>query len=203
MEYLIKKSLASVGLIFATGLPIQAQETEVLDYINISNLKGEILLDWQITQGSICNGIKIYRSVNNSAFVEVGKIDGICGHSSLPVRYTFKDENPIKNQVNTYRLDLGGYGNSEAVGIEIIDFEGNNYQLRPNPVVTTSQLMFNNDKNKEAKIHIFDAKGNAFPHLTTRTNLVNIYAKEYSTGFYFFNVIVENQLVTSGKFIVQ
>lgn len=203
MEYSIKKSLASVGLIFATGLAVQAQETEILDYINISNLKGEILLDWQITQGSTCNGIKIYRSVNNSEFVQVGEIDGICGHSSRPVRYVFKDENPVKNQVNSYRLDLGGYGNSETVGIEIIGFEGVNYQLRPNPVVTTSQLMFNNDKNKEAQVHIFDAKGNAFPHLTTRTNLVNIHAKEYSAGFYFFNVIIENKLVTSGKFIVQ
>ena len=203
MEYSIKKSLASVGLIFATGLAVQAQETEILDYINISNLKGEILLDWQITQGSTCNGIKIYRSVNNSEFVQVGEIDGICGHSSRPVRYVFKDENPVKNQVNSYRLDLGGYGNSETVGIEIIEFEGVNYQLRPNPVVTTSQLMFNNDKNKEAQIHIFDAKGNAFPSLSTNTNIVTINAENFTSGFYFFNVIIENKLVTSGKFIVQ
>lgn len=203
MELRFKKSLASVGLIFVTGFSVQAQEADILDYINISNLKGDILLDWQITQGSTCNGIKIYRSVNNSEFIQVGEIDGICGHSSRPVRYVFKDENPVKNQVNNYRLDLGGYGNSETVGIEIIDFDSKEYQLRPNPVVTTSQLMFNNDKNKEAQIHIFDAKGNAFHYLTTKTNVVTINAENYSSGFYFFNVIIENQLITSGKFIVQ
>lgn len=203
MEYAIKKSLASVGLIFVTGFSIYAQEADILDYINVSDLKGEILLDWQITQGSTCNGIKIYRSVNNNAFVEVGEIAGICGHSSRPIRYVFKDENPVKNQVNSYRLDLGGYGNSKTVGIEIIDFGGGNYQLRPNPVVATSQLMFNNDKNKEAQIHIFDAKGNAFPYLTTKTNIVTINAENFSSGFYFFNVIIENKLVTSGKFIVK
>lgn len=202
MEYAIKKSLASVGLIFVTGLSIQAQEADILDYMNISNLKGDILLDWQIAQGSTCNGIKIYRSVNNAEFIQVGEIGGICGNFYNPVRYVFKDENPVKNQVNNYRLDLGGYGNTETVGIEIIAFEAKDYQLRPNPVVTTSQLMFNNEKNKEAQIHIFDAKGNALPILTTRTNVVNINANSYNTGFYFFNVIIENQLITSGKFIV-
>jgi len=203
MEYNIKKSLTSLGLIFLTGFSVQAQETDILDYMNVSNLKGEILLDWQITQGSTCNGIKIYRSVNNAAYVQVGQIDGICGHSSYPVRYVFKDENPVKNKTNNYRLDLGGYGNSETVGIEIIGFEEADYQLRPNPVVTTSQLMFNNNKNKEAQIHIFDAKGNAFPILTTRTSVININAEGYHAGFYFFNVIIENTLITSGKFIVQ
>ena len=63
--------------------------------------------------------------------------------------------------------------------------------------------MFNNDKNKEALIHVFDAKGNAFPYLTTKTNIISINAENYSAGFYFFNVIIENKLVTSGKFIVQ
>ncbi len=203
MEYNIKKSLASVGLIFVTGFSAQAQEFDILDYMNISNLKGDILLDWQITHGSTCNGIKIYRSVNNSAFVQVGEIDGICGHSSRPVRYIFKDENPVKNQLNSYRLDLGGYGNSEAVGIEIIDFEAKDYQLRPNPIVSTSKLFFNNERHQAAQVHIFDAKGIALPILTTRTSVVNINAENYHTGFYFFNVVIENQLITSGKFIVQ
>lgn len=203
MEYNIKKSLASVGLIFVTGLSVHAQEPTILDYFNISDLKGDILLDWQITQGSTCNGIKIYRSVNNSAFVQVGEIDGICGSFSLPKRYIFKDETPVKNQVNNYRLDLGGYGNTETVGIEIIAFEAKDYQIRPNPIVSTSQLLFNNEKNKEAQIHIYDAKGNVFPILTTRTNVVNINAESFNSGFYFFNVVIDNQLVTSGKFIVQ
>src|SRR3989338_10345725 len=110
MEYNIKKSLASVGLIFVTGLSVHAQEADILDYMNVSNLKGDILLDWQISQGSTCKGIKIYRSVNNSAFIQVGEIEGICGNFYRPIRYIFKDENPVKNQVNNYRLDLGGYG---------------------------------------------------------------------------------------------
>lgn len=203
MEYNIKKSLASVGLIFVTGLSVHSQESTILDYFNISDLKGDILLDWQISQGSTCNGIKIYRSVNNSAFVQVGEIEGICGSFTLPKRYIFKDENPVKNQTNNYRLDLGGYGNTKTVGIEIIAFETKDYQIRPNPIVSTSQLLFNNEKNKEAQIHIYDAKGNAFPILTTRTNVVNINAESFNSGFYFFNVVIDNQLVTLGKFIVQ
>lgn len=203
MEYNIKKSLASVGLIFVTGLSVHAQEADILDYMNVSNLKGDILLDWQISQGSTCKGIKIYRSVNNSAFIQVGEIEGICGNFYRPIRYIFKDENPVKNQVNNYRLDLGGYGNSETVGIEIIGFEAKDYQLRPNPIVSTSKLFFNNEQLQDAQIHIFDAKGNAFPILTTRTSVVNINAENYHSGFYFFNVIIENQLITSGKFIVQ
>ena len=94
-------------------------------------------------------------------------------------------------------------GRIETVGIEIIAFETKDYQIRPNPIVSTSQLLFNNEKNKEAQIHIYDAKGNAFPILTTRTNVVNINAESFNSGFYFFNVVIDNQLVTSGKFIVQ
>lgn len=201
METILKKSIVSVGIFFSTA--VSAQEPTILDYFNISDLKGDILLDWQITQGSTCNGIKIYRSINNSAFVQVGEIDGVCGSFSLPKRYIFKDENPVKNQQNNYRLDLGGYGNTETVGIEIIDFDAKSYQIRPNPIRSTSQLMFSNEKNKEATIYIFDAKGNHLTPLIAKTNVVAIEANNYTSGLYFFNIIIENQLITSGKFIVQ
>lgn len=201
MKTILKKSIISVGIFFS--MAVSAQEPTILDYFNISDLKGDILLSWQITQGSTCNGIKIYRSVNNSAFVQVGEIDGICGSFSLPKRYIFKDENPVKNQLNNYRLDLGGYGNTETVGIEIIDFDVKSYQIRPNPIRSTSQLMFSNEKNKEAIIYIFDVKGNRLTPLITKTNIADIEANNYPSGLYFFNIIIENQLITSGKFIVQ
>ncbi len=203
MEVVLKKSIISVGIFLASMSAVHSQEKEILDYIHLSNLKGDAVLDWQISSGFTCYGIQIYRSVNNSAFIQIGEIKGVCGHSSHPIRYLFKDENPVKNQTNNYRLSLGGYGNTETIGLEIINFEEKNYQIRPNPIITNAQLLFSNERGKEATIKVFDAKGNSLSPLKTNLNFIDINSVNYHSGIYFFNIVIDNKLVTAGKFVVQ
>lgn len=201
MKSAIKKSIVFASVFYAANL--FAQEQTILDHFTVSELNGKLVLNWQITSGKTCNGIQIYRSVNNTEFVQVGEIDGICGSVTRPINYVFNDDNPVKNQLNSYRLELGGYGNSETVSAEIIDVDAKTFQLRPNPISTSAKLLFSNPKKQEATISILSLGGILLNSFATKNNITTINAEGLKQGIYFFNITIENQLITSGKFIVQ
>ena len=201
MKNLIVKRLSIICLLITSGL--FAQEQTILDHFNVVESNGNLILNWQITSGKTCNGIQIYRSVNNTEFVQVGEIDGVCGSVTRPINYTFSDNNPAKNQVNRYRLDLGGYGNSETVSAEIISLDSKTYQLRPNPSSNSTILLFNNPKEELATISIYSLSGKLQKTLTTKNNTLFIDVESLEKGLYFFNIIIKNQFLTSGKIIVQ
>jgi len=99
------------------------QKQEILENFKVFETNGQVLLNWQIVQGSTCFGIGILQSTNQLDFTEIGHIPGVCGASNDPLGYQFIDSNPIKNQFNYYRLNLGGYGYSEILAIK--DFVNN------------------------------------------------------------------------------
>jgi len=169
-----------------------------------AELNGKVLLNWQITKGSTCNGIQIYRSVNGNNFEEIGEIVGVCGSSLESITYNFTDENPVKNEVNSYRLELGGYGLSDVLKKEIIDVQTQGYQLRPNPIAGVSKLYFENKKNRQHSIVIYNITGRVVNTLQTNIDHVNINGSSYRSGIYFFTINDESgHPISSGKFVVE
>ena len=202
METILKKSIVSVGIFFSTV--VSAQKTTILDYFNINDLNGNVLLNWQISQGSTCNGINVLRSVNQSEFVEVGHISGVCGATNEPIGYQFIDENPVNNQVNSYRLDLGGYGYSEVVTINIVVEPRIDLQFFPNPITSQSKLYFKNKDNKPHFLFIYNSSGILTNSLNTTFDFFEVYSSSFQKGIYFFSLIsLNNEIITKGKFIIQ
>ncbi len=180
-----------------------AQQVATLDNFTVYERNGKVYLNWVISAGSTCNGIKILRSSDTINFTETGFIVGVCGNITTPQPYDFVDENPIINSLNYYKLELGENGRSGIISIEVIDIGTNNYQLRPNPIVSKAKLYFNNPQKELLKLSIYHINGKEVSTLTTRERYFDINAENLNSGIYLFAIIsAKEDILIKGKLIV-
>ena len=181
-----------------------SQSTTILDEFSASENNGTVYLYWIISSGSTCDGIKIFRSVDNLNFTQIGEIGGVCGSSSAPQPYSFVDENPQKNRTNYYRLELGYSGYSETIFLEITDLNEKGYQVRPNPVVDEAHIVFQNDLRKSCSITLYNLIGRKTASQSTKETSFNIGTLNLNNGMYVFIISsADNQIKIKGKIIVQ
>ena len=181
-----------------------AQHNPILDNFSVFENNGKVFLNWAITLGSTCNGIQIYRSADNTNFIKIGDIAGICGSSSSPTPYNFTDNNPEKNKINCYRLELGGNGSSEILSLEIIDIASGGFQIRPNPVSTEAKIYFDNNKKQEHQFMLYNMSGISVLTTTTKEDFFLLNSVLLQSGIYLFTISTNENLPTiQGKLLVQ
>jgi hypothetical protein len=179
-----------------------AQQT-FLERFTAAEVNSRIYLEWLIKAGSTCQGIRIFRSTDSINFIQIGDIDGVCGNINTPQAYNFTDDNPVKNAINYYRLELGGIGYSKIVSVEIIDLQNGGYQIRPNPVNEHARIYFSNPSNQALQLKVFTITGDEVFHSTVYQNYAHIGAGHFQYGLYFFTISVPgNTPLVKGKFMV-
>ncbi len=183
---------------------IFAQNGSPLDSFTGFENKGKVYLNWVISLGNTCSGIKILRSADRVNYTQVGVIDGVCGSVSTRESYSFIDEKPIKNSVNYYRLELGGSGASDIVSLEVIDTGNGINQIRPNPIETESKIYFENDSKVRHQLVVSALEGTAVVFsIFTHENFFQINTISLPSGIYVFSIFEPNNLLkTSGKIVV-
>ena len=192
----------SFSMVFVSSFA-NAQSNPILDDFSILANNRKVYLNWIIKSGSTCNGIHIFRSANNSSFKEIGNIAGICGSVSSATPYNFVDQNPEKNTINFYRLELGNNGTSQTLSIEIIDIEKEGSQVRPNPVYNEAKIYFNNNTKVLNYLSVYNLSDKLIDELSSKENFFEIDSTNYSNGIYFFKIINKEKIIISkGKFIV-
>jgi hypothetical protein len=192
----------SFSMVFVSSFA-NAQSNPILDDFSILANNRKVYLNWIIKSGSTCNGIQIFRSANNSSFKEIGNIAGICGSVSSATPYNFVDQNPEKNTINFYRLELGNNGTSQTLSIEIIDIEKEGSQVRPNPVYNEAKIYFNNNTKVLNYLSVYNLSDKLIDELSSKENFFEIDSTNYSNGIYFFKIINKEKIIISkGKFIV-
>lgn len=162
------------------------QDVSILNNFNAFEAEGKVTLNWVIKSGSTCNGITIFRSVDEVNFEIIGDIQGVCGNLSQPEPYSFVDMNPVKNAINCYKLELGNYGFTEAVKIEIIDIGTSGYQIRPHPISATGKIFFSNKQLSSHQITFYNAEGKIVYASITEQEFFEIDGRNFSSGLYFF-----------------
>ena len=182
----MKKGLSILFVFIATMVSSQT----ILDDFALDLNQGKVLLAWTIKSGSVCNGIQIYRSTIEDSlnFELIEDIQGVCGDLSSPVAYTFTDENPQQNQVNYYKLLLGGQEFSEVLGIEVLLIPSNSYLLKPHPIVSSSSLYFYNSNNNDVELKVFDDFGSVVYKNQTNSNRFILDSSMISSGLYYFTL---------------
>ena len=164
------------------------QDVTILNNFNGFEAEGNVTLNWVIKSGSTCNGITIFRSVDGVNFEIIGDIQGVCGNLSQPEPYSFVDVSPIKNAINCYKLELGNYGFSETVKIEIIDIGSSGYQVRPHPISSTGKIYFSNKQMNQHQITFYNTAGMMVYVSTTEEDFFDLNREEFSSGLYFFDI---------------
>ena len=182
----MKKALSVLFIFIATMVSSQT----ILDDFALDLNQGKVLLAWTIKSGSVCNGIQIYRSstADSVNFDLIEDIQGVCGDLSSPVAYTFTDEDPMPNQVNYYKLLLGGQEFSEVLGIEVLLIPSNSYLLKPHPVTISSSLYFYNSNNNDVELKVFDDFGSIIYKNQTNSNRFILDSSMISSGLYYFTL---------------
>ncbi len=184
------------------SLPIVSfgQNEDVIDGLTATEFNGKVLVTWSVTQGNTCLGIKILHSLDSTNFTQVGSIEGICGSTAETISYEFTHLSPEKNAVNYYRIHLGGVGYSWIVNAEVLDLAETNYILRPNPVIHTSELLFDNPTNATYELKIYRGDGVVLHSEDTSGELFIVNGENFQPGYYLFSISKRGELPNiSGK----
>ena len=191
-----------ITLLFMNFFVLLAQNEDVVIVFNATEFNNKVLLNWTISQGNTCNGIDVFRSVDGVNYLKIGDIEGVCGSTAESIDYNLTDLFPVKNEVNHYRLGLGGLGYSYSVKVEIIDIAANSYQIRPHPISENAQLLFNNDSSKEADLNVYNGKGELIFQKSTNSSWFELNVlSTFPSGLYYFRLNVnENEI--KGKIAV-
>lgn len=199
----MKYFICLIGLI-VNGL-LFSQDAPQVSKFTVESINGKAYLNWTIDAGGTCNGIRILRSTDSLIFQEVGLLEGVCGSLSFPTNYTYTDESPLVNKMNYYKLDLGGNGFSQIVGIEVIIIGEEDYVLFSNPLSDYSVLHFKNETNQVVELSVYDGNGSLCLIKKTDESKFILELSEFpAKGIYRFKLSNSNQnLVFTGKIVVQ
>jgi len=201
---LIAKFFLLLLLILQTTKISFGQKHPILANFSISEFKCDVFLRWSILAGSSCDGIQIYRSTDSINYTEIGSINGICGSVEYEQPYDFTDNNPVKNKINYYRLELGLQGFSQIVSVEIFEIETNGYQIRPHPANNETKIYFNNNKRQEQRFILYNNNGIEVFTTTTNDNFLELNTVLLQSGIYFFKISDSaNTPIAQGKLLVQ
>lgn len=197
------RHLLHLILIFGSimiSIPLLAQRTE-LDYFEATENQEEVLLKWAISKGSTCNGITITHSSDSLYFSPIGRIEGVCGDADSPQPYSFVDLNPLKNQKNYYKLELGTSSFSEIISITLVNKNEEGYQVRPQPIQSEANIYFDNPDFETAQLHIYNINGQLIYQSQSRENYFEINSAQWPSGFLFFTILLEGKEI-KGKLLI-
>lgn len=174
-------------LLVAGIQPVLSQGV-TLDKFDVFQHENQVFLSWVIARGGTCNGILIERSTDNITFEEIGYIPGVCGSASAPQPYSHIDENPVANQTNYYRLELGLQGFSETRSIDFqLLTEGLN--VVPNPAHNHVKIRFSNHSRQEATLEVFNLSGKLVRELKSSDMEIQVDVSNLESSIYLLRLL--------------
>lgn len=89
-------------------------------------------------------------------------------------------------------------------GISESGITGETFSVYPNPTDKTATLEFDNLKNENCTLTLYDTDGRLVQTIIDiTTNKVEIERKKLSSGLYFFQLQTDRQLIANGKLVIE
>lgn len=189
-------------LIYFSTAFLSAQETFILAGFNGKASEKAVLLQWTIQQGQTCNGTIIERSSDTLHFEPIGDIPGICGSSGSPVPYRFTDESPLVNQVNYYRLELGGQGYSRILAIPYFEDGNSGSLVMPNPATHATLIHFENREERLYQLQLMDTRGKMVLSQQGNSGMAVLEVGHLTAGTYFYRISIKDKPYITGKLLI-
>jgi hypothetical protein len=197
-----------VLILMASLSSAYGQSHYLLSRLEATKDRNRIILNWTIKQGGSCFGIGILRSTNNIDFEKIGEITGVCGSAETEQNFVFIDENPVKNKIHYYVLELGFSGKTAPpLEAEYFEFEKSKSFVFPNPMRSEGKIKFINTSPGKYRLYLFDMIGRFISEQSTDTDefLVNFTTEDtehYSANNKYIYTIHNpgGQIITSGIF---
>ena len=194
----MKKILLLFLLIGQTSL---GQEHPIIAFFTAQSSNDQVLLTWNIIGGNNCNGIDIFHSANGVDYDQIGNIPGICGALDEDEPYRFVHEDPAPNQVNYYKLLLGGQGYTTPLLFTFYQTGKDGFTFFPNPSTDNIQLYISDDF-QNTSIEIIDMNGKVVYDSEQQSGrLRDISLIDLESGTYIIRMRQDNTLISSKKLI--
>ncbi|HMQ77361.1 MAG TPA: T9SS type A sorting domain-containing protein [Flavobacteriales bacterium] len=152
------RHLATACLIFLGGLA-RGQEHPFIAQYELTELSGAIRIDWTIQGGSTCNGQDVERSTDGIVFVNVHRIEGICGDAGVAIPYDWIDEAPPEFSTLYYRIKLGFDGYTSVKTMTFDQITTSAQRFFPSPVRDQATLALNVASADAVDLRILDESG--------------------------------------------
>ena len=162
-----------------------------------------VLIRWVIKGGDQCQGIRIFRSLDEENFKKIGEIDGVCGSTDGDETYSYFDAAPVSNQYNHYQLELGAQGFTDVVTVFFEDFGKQNYSLLSDYQNNSYRILFSNDLKNKAVLEVFDRMGNAIYGESSTDSDVGFNTSGWGSGFYIFRISGVSETDIHGKLYIR
>lgn len=162
-----------------------------------------VLVRWVIAGGGQCQGTKIFRSLDDLNFEQIGHIDGICGSTDAEETYTFFDTVPHPNTYNHYKLEMGFQGFSTSVTVFFEDFGNNDYSLFSDHATGSFRILYSNDLKNEAVLEVYDRFGNAVYGDVSTSSDIQFQTTGWRSGLYIFRISGVSKADIVGKFYIR
>lgn len=190
---------------------LYGQSHYLLSKFEATRHENRIILSWTIKQGGSCFGIGIFRSTDNTEFEKIGEITGNCGSSENEQNFIYIDDNPVKNMINYYVLEMGFSGKTKPpLEAEFFDFDKNSSKVIPNPFKDSARILFINPDFATYTLYIFEESGKLLKTAISKEDAFILTSDDihYNTPaterkFYYIITDEKGQRITSGIFITR
>jgi hypothetical protein len=172
----------------------------ILNSLKASKQTNGILVRWVIKGGDQCNGTRVFRATAQGHFELIYDIPGICGSSTKDETYQYFDSNPISNNYNTYRLEMGYQGFTEPITVFYEDFGNAEHKVFSDFQTNSQRILFTNDFNRDALLQVFDSTGRAVYSESGTDNDFLIQPSNLKPGIYIYQISGVSEKTMQGKF---
>lgn len=187
------------------GLGLFAQDDDpLLEYFGLVKDGDAVLLNWVTRPGTTCEGVDVERSVDGVSFSSIHHIPGICGGPDEAYSYSHRDEAPVANRLNHYRLVMGRLGHSQSRSIEVVALGPGGLLVRPQPMAATGRVYFENAAAQSCHLRLIGLDGALRGLWETRQEYFEFDAGALPPGLYLLQVVNgEGALQAQGRLLVQ
>ncbi len=178
--------LILISIILLNAVLCSAQESIYKDF-NIYTSSGKVYITCTIQGGNTCNGITLYRSTDSLIFNQIEHLPGVCGNTDYDQKYTFIDNNPIKNARSWYKFYLGGQGYTEALSLEYYDISAG---LLIRTLNTHSyQFHFNNPLKNQYLLNLYSLSGLWLQSIAVSSETFALDTREFGNQMLLFELV--------------
>jgi len=181
----------------------RSQENPAILHFDITQIQAGVRLDFTLTAGNTCQGIRILRSADHTSFAEIGFIGGVCGSTTDNVSYSYIDSMPLANTLADYQLDLELLGTSAVHSFRYIRYGNEGVVAIPNISEGLFHLYFQNPLREAVELIVYDLTGRKiretqFGGIST----IDLDLSNETAGQFIFNININNIDNYTGKLIV-